>query len=166
MRKKILILLTLFILFTITGCGSKTGDNLKKKEGVPVIVDGEEFILNSTSNLNRFYYLVNYVDFNTDALGNMRLMRYRKKDETVFEVRIMYETESTFEENINSVKHKPIDRKINNIDYKFFNYVSKDGYTIHTYMTYYDNATYVVTFISLKDIATLEKAFMNNTYFK
>ena len=168
MKKKLAFLIILIILFTLTGCGNKEDNDgkISKTDGIFVTIDGEKFKLNGTGHLEKLYYPENYVDFNTDAMGRMRTMRYRKNDETIFEVRITCEKESSFEDNLKQIKFNTIDRKINNINYKYFTYVNDDGTKAHVYMTYYGKVTYSIMFITIKDLPDLEKVFMNNVYFK
>jgi len=165
------------LLLALTGCGTSdnTLDNgTNNNEDVYVTIDDERFKLNSNSNFQNMHFKENYVDFYTDAIGKTRIMSYQKNGELVFELRMMFDSIHTFDENKDmisknaSVKKLESTKKINGNEYSYYDFINDNNDTVHAYLYYYDNATYVITFIigQGKDITDLENTFMNNVYFK
>lgn len=160
------ILLCVIILFALCGCSSKNNINNDNNNKIMVNVDGNEYELYSESNINKLHYKENYTDFRTEATGKMRTMYYLKDNQYIFQVRIMYEDEHSFEDNVNMLNYEKSKKIINGIEYTFMEYLNDTNDSVHTYMTYYDNVTYAIMFISSRDVTELENVFMNNIYFK
>ena len=167
MKKGITITLLLIIsIFLVTGCKQKnTTTNDYKKENITVTIEDETFRLNSNYSLGNMHYKENYVDFTTDSMGNMHIIQYRKQDRFIFETRLIYDTEHSFEENKNKINSPSIIKTINDLDYTYFNYQNDNHDTIHVYMYNYNNTTYAISFVSSIDISDFETTFMNNVYF-
>ena len=158
----------------MTGCfrnaasgGSNNGENGKKNDNVVRIKIGdEEFKLDSKDNLYNMHYNENYVDFYTDAIGDVRIMQYSKKGEMVFQVRMAYDDNKGYDEIKNLISGYQGIKSINGIGYDYFDYITDDNYNAHVYSYYYNNASYVIMFISKIDMSNLEEVFMNNVYFE
>ena len=83
MKKKIILsLLVIVALFAITGCG-KSNDNednsansIEKNDVAYVEIGNDKYKLQSKSELKDLHYLENYVDFNTDRVGNTKMMSF------------------------------------------------------------------------------------------
>ena len=170
MRKKIIIILCIIGIF-VTGCGNRVdsnNDNNKKKnsEAVYVTIDGERFELHSREDLMGIHYRENYVDFNTDAVGNVRLMRYTKGGKFLFEVRVVYDENKTFAEAKELLnEYTEMNRTINGINYAYYEYKTDDNMDSHVYLYEYNNVVYMVVFILGEDAGNIEKVFMNNVTF-
>lgn len=168
MKKLFLSLIVLLCLFSLTGCGN----NVKKNEvqntkdnEVIIKINDEVFKLKSEANLKDLHYRENYVDFHTDAIGKMRTMSYSKNGELVFEVRLLYEDEHSFDEVNKLIEGESQIKKINGIDYTYHEY-TKNGNIMHVYLHNYKNITYTIIFALKKSMDDFEKTYMNNVYFE
>lgn len=164
MKRKILLSL-LIVLFIVTGCDNKPTPTETSKDSIYVVIDGEKFKLSSNNNLKDLHYKENYVDFRTDALAKSRVMQYSKKGEFIFEVRLIYEDTHSFEEVKELIGHEESTKKVNDIDYTYYNYKNSSNDDVHMYLYNYNNVTYTIMFIG-NDITNLEETFMNNVKFE
>ena len=161
MKKFILILM---FLVAITGC-SNNGLNKSKdsnKDGVIVNIGDESFKLKSKRTFKNIEYLENYIDFHTDAIGNIRTMDYYRKDDFVFEVRVMYDEEHSLEEFKKNIKHEESKKIINGIEYSYYNYENMSKNIVHLYVYNHKNIIYNIMFIFKDDLPEFENVFMNN----
>ncbi len=166
--KKMQIFLLMALCFLIIGCGNNNPSNISntKNNDIIVTVDNERFKLNSKNNLNKMHYVENYVDFRSDRIGNMYIMYYYKNSDFIFDIRLTYEEDHSFEENKSKMGNNSSTKIVNNIEYTYFDIINDQNNHVHVYMYYYQNATYVVAFTFAKDITDLENTFMNNIYFE
>ena len=173
MKKKIITSLFIMVaLFTITGCGkAKTNEdkNIGNTKEI-VTIQGEKFNLKSERNLNDLYYKENYVDFHTDAMGNIRTMSYTKQEKIIFEVHIMYDENRSLSElkaiidTQNETKEQS--KEVNGIKYVYYEYKTNDNLTVHHYIYVHKGKTYTIAFILGENPGNIEDVFMNNISFK
>lgn len=170
-KKLILSILVIVTLFTITGCSksnSNVNNNLKDNKEI-VTIQGEQFRLKSEQTLNELHYKENYVDFHSDAIGNMRTMNYTKEGNLIFEVRIMYDENRSVEELQAIVETqyntKAQSKEINGIKYIYYEYEGEDGVTIHHYLYVHNRKVYSIGFFLGENYGNIEEVFMNNVSF-
>lgn len=166
--KKLLLGIILCLLL-VTGCGKKTTNsenNEKKNDEVAVVtINGKEFKLRSDASLKDMHYKENYVDFHTDAYGDMRTMDYSLKGEFYFQVRIAYDAENRMDSISYYVPPEKEIKEINGIKYDYYEYTNDNNNPIHLYVCKYNDATYGIMFI-YKNMGNLEEVFMNNVSFE
>ena len=176
MRKKLLLgLLVIVGLFAITGCGKssniETNINKKINDNKEVVtIQGEKFNLSSERVLGGIHYQENYVDFNTDQIGNMRTMNYSKEGKSIFEVRVMYD-ENRSDSELKAIVEtqtgaKQQSKEINGIKYIYYEYTADDGATVHHYMYVFNGKVYTIGFFLGEKPGDIEEVFMNNVSFK
>ncbi len=175
MKKKFLLyLFVLTSVFTITGCGnsrnSQTISNNSNDDKNVVTIQGEKYRLKSDQTLNSLHYKENYVDFYSDAIGNMRTMSYTKQGKLIFEVRIMYDENRSLSESKAIIETQSSAREqskeINNIKYIYYDYKNKDDVTVHLYMYVYNGKVYSIGFFLGENYGNIEEVFMNNVFFE
>lgn len=172
MKKKLIFsILVIVTLFTITGCGksnSNVNNNLKDNKEI-ITIQGEQFRLKSEQTLNELHYKENYVDFHSDAIGNMRTMNYTKEGNLIFEVRIMYDENRSVEELQAIVEAqyntKEQSKEVNGIKYIYYEYEGEDGVTIHHYLYVQNGKAYSIGFFLGENYGNIEEVFMNNVSF-
>ena len=165
MRKFILGII-LIMLLSITGCNKDIKkENDTKNDDVIVNIGDETFKLKSKRVLKNIQYLENYVDFKTDAIGNMRTMSYMKGEEYLFEVRVMYDEKNSLEETKKKVNHEEKKKVIGDIEYSYYDYKNSTDNIVHLYLHNYKNITYSIMFIFKNDLPEFEKTFMDNVEF-
>ena len=165
MRKFILGII-LIMLLSITGCNKDIKkENDTKNDDVIVNIGDETFKLKSKRVLKNIQYLENYVDFKTDAIGNMRTMSYMEGEEYLFEVRVMYDEKNSLEETKKKVNHEEKKKVINDIEYSYYDYKNSTDNIVHLYLYNYKNITYSIMFIFKNDLPEFEKTFMDNVKF-
>ena len=73
-------LLIIIMLLLVSGCEKKSEEvrNNTNNDDMMVEIDDERFKLTSSNSLKDMHYKENYVDFYTDAIGNVRTMSYSK----------------------------------------------------------------------------------------
>ena len=174
MKKVLLSLLVIVTLFTVVGCGSSK--NEKKEEAVDETlfkIGDVEFHLDTdkefegmkykTSSgfkeIDNVTYSSTYMQYNyrTDDGANLfffRILFYKGKDIN-FALKDFVGEDEKFELK---------DVKINNIDYKMIDEERTDG-TIHHYFITKDGNTYILNFVSQKDIKDFETKVMNSIKF-
>lgn len=163
--KKILLIIVMLLL--VSGCGKKNEEvrNNTNNDGMMVEIDGEKFKLRSSSSLKDMHYKENYVDFYSDAIGNVRTMSYTKNGEFKFEVRLMYEDKHSFDEVKEMVSHPSSLKQYGDITYTYFDYKGDNNEDIHLYLYSYNDVTYTIMFIAKTNINDLENKFMNSIKF-
>ena len=154
MKKKIILsLLIIFALFTITGCGNSN--------------NSEETI---DQTLKSIHYKENYVDFHSDAIGNIRTMSYIKQEKVIFEVRVMYDENRSLSELKATLETqtgaKEQSKEINGIKYIYYEYKNDDNLNVHHYMYVYDGKVYSIGFFLGENYGNIEEIFMNNVSFE
>lgn len=184
MKKKMFFISLLFVmfiagLFVLTGCGKNTNDNEnsssensseKTKDNTIVTIDDETFKLNSDKDFNNIHYKENYVDFNTDQIGNMRTMSYVKDGNLAFEVRVMYDenrSDSELKAMIETqFKVAEKSKEVNGIRYIYYEYVMDTGEQVHHYIYVYNGKVYSIGFFLGDNPGDIEEVFMNNVRFE
>ena len=163
MKKKILILLLVIGLFTITGCGKKENvDNtLVKVNDVELHIDKEKEFkgikYTITDDLKEAvfdkyvqYYL--YQESGPNLLF-FRIFYYENKNHN--DIR----NDLAIESNLTEEKGKTA-----NIEYTFIDEKRNDG-TIHYYIIDKDNISYTINFVSKYDIKAFEEKVLNSIKF-
>lgn len=175
MKKRILLsLLVIVTLFVITGCGKSNNSNSSNNQNMNnskdvVTIQGQQFKLKSEQSLNNLHYKENYIDFYSDAIGNMRTMSYIKQEKLIFEVRMMYDESRSLSElkaiveTQNGAKEQS--KEINGIKYVYYEYKMKDESTVHHYMYVYNGKVYTIGFFLGENYGNIEDVFMNNVFF-
>ena len=176
MKKKFLLcLLVIVSIFAITGCGksnnSEANNNKNTSDKAEVVtIQGEKFNLKSDRDLGELHYKENYVDFHTDAIGNIRTMSYTKQGNLFFEVRIMYDDTRSISELKaileTQTEAKEQSKEINGIKYIYYEYKTSDDLVVHHYMYVHKGKVYSIGFFLGDDASNTEEAFMNNVSFK
>ncbi len=173
MKKKLLCLLLVLTLFTVIGCGNKN-DNIDKTTGNKVTnmvtIGEEQFKLDSSADLYSLHYKRNFVDFYTDAIGDMRTMSYTKDDNLVFEVRVMYDEGRSVSElkaiTETQTGASATSKVVNGIEYVYYEYTSTDGLTVHHYIYAYNGKAYSIGFFLGESAGNIEEVFMNGVSFE
>ncbi len=171
MKKNIIIICLLVIsLFTIVGCGKKNTKDNSKEDSTIVTVQKEKFELKNENKLNAMHYKENYVDFHTDAIGNIRTMSYTKEGNFIFEVRFMFD-ENRSEEELKATLEaqtgaKEKSKEINGNKYIYYEYKSEDGLTTHHYIHAHKGKLYSIAFFLTNKPGNIEEVFMNNVTFE
>ena len=169
MKKIVICLMLVFALLMTSGCGGKKEEKKDTESGSVVEIQGESFELHSTEDLYDIHYKENYVDFHTDAIGNIRTMTYNKGDEFVFNIMVYYDENTSLEEAkaIIEVDYgaKEQARTVNGIDYIYYEYADANGYPIHHYMYVYGGHVYSIGIVLGNDPGNIEEVFMNNVRF-
>lgn len=184
MKKKVLIMIALIVvlgvgLVVLTGCGENTNnsennsskkDSVETKENTVVTIGDETYKLDSDRDLNNIHYKENYVDFNTDQVGNMRTMSFNKEGKTIFEIRVMYD-ENRSDSELKAIVETQTGAKeqlkeINDIKYIYYEYTTDDGLTAHHYMYVYNGKVYTIGFFLGENPGNIEKVFMNHVRFE
>lgn len=168
MKKIVLSLMVMVMVFALTGCFEKKGNektnNDKPKEVEKNIKVGDyAFALDKEDNNKNLYYKYSS-DFNIGGYNNMSFLNYGEEGNQLFDIRIIY-----FEnQNLDDMMKEVIDsgteifgETISDIAWKVF---TQNG--VKTYMTINDDDVYSITFKSSTNIDNLEKEFMNNIVFK
>ena len=176
MKKKIILsLLIIFALFTITGCDNsnnseETINNNSNDDKNVVTIQGEKYKLKSDQTLKSIHYKENYVDFHSDAIGNIRTMSYTKQEKVIFEVRVMYDENRSLSELKATLETqtgaKEQSKEINGIKYIYYEYKTDDNLTVHHYMYVYDGKVYSIGFFLGENYGNIEEIFMNNVSFE
>ena len=181
MNKKLLIAIELIAvlgisIFALTGCGNKNDKNttsnisnssIEKSDVVYVTIGNDKYQLKSESELNELHYLENYVDFNTDRVGNTKSMSFNYEGNFSFEVRINCEEEHTYDEVkalLNEYEEKT--KEVNGITYSYYEYKSNLGDNVHYYLYEYNNKTYSIIFFLGDNPGNIEEVFMDNVRFE
>ena len=164
--KKLFLIIVMVLL--VSGCEEKNIEvkNNTNNDDMMVEIDGEKFRLRSSNSLKDMHFKENYVDFYTDSYGNMKKMSYAKNGEYIFEVRIIYEEERSFDEVKSLVKYSETQKKIGNMTYSYYDYKTDNKDNVHLYICSYKDVTYSVMFIFRSDITDLENKFMNSISFE
>ena len=174
MKKKIILsLLIVLALFTITGCG-KSNDNennsansIEKNDVAYVEIGNDKYKLQSKSELKDLHYLENYVDFNTDRVGNTKMMSFNYEGKFSFEVRVNCEEEHSYDEvKTRLSEYEEKTKKINGITYLYYEYKNNIGDDAHYYLYEYNNKTYSIIFFLGENPGNIEEVFMNNVRFE
>ena len=169
MKRIVTSLILILCILTAAGCGPKEGGSEKTASGNIVEIQGEKFELKSTRDLEGIHYKENYVDFQTDALSNMRIMSYPKGSDPIFEVRVMYDESRSLSELKAIVETnastKEQSKTIAGTEYVYFEYTGTSGETVHHYITVFDGKSYSIGFFLFGDAGNLEEVFMNNVSF-
>ena len=187
--KKRLIMISMISLilimgvFTLTGCGdgnedtknSKStntavyNDNNQEDKNIVKIGD-EKFKLKSEANIQNCYFLENYVDFQTDTIGDIKKMTYKPNGKLAFEVRVMGDDGRSIEElkALITTKYKCQEqsKEINGNKYVYFEYNAEDGVKVHHYIFVYSGKAYSIGFFLGENPGNIEEVFMNNVSFK
>ncbi len=181
MKKKIILISLIAIvliagLFVLTGCGNKNNENTtsniknsstEKNDVAYVEIDNDKYKLQSKSELNELHYLENYVDFNTDRVGNTKMMSFNYEGNFSFEVRINCEEEHSYDEvKATLSKYEEKTKEVNGITYTYYEYKNNLGDTAHYYLYEYNNKTYSIIFFLGENPGNIEEVFMNNVRFE
>ncbi len=172
--KKILLSFLIITAFFLTACGNSNSreisNNQNESDKDIVTIQGIKYKLKSTQTLKNLHYKENYIDFHSDAIGNMRTMSYIKGEKLIFEVRMMYDENRSLSElkaiieTQNKVKEQS--KEINNIKYIYYDYKNESNATVHLYMYAYNGKAYSIGFFLGEDYGNIEEVFMNNISFE
>lgn len=144
-------------------------DNKKedKKEEAVVTIGDETHVLKNEANVGSIYYLENYVDFNTDQVGNVRIMSYNYNGEFSFDIRVNYEEEHTIDEvKAMMSEYTEGQKEVNGITYTYYEYKNSLGDDAHYYLYEYNGHPCSFVFFLGKNPGNIEEVFMNNVSFK
>lgn len=178
MKKKIIIIMLVISLFTITGCGSNKVENNNSSNSKNDVSDNntvkikdEEIKLNYDTNFNNMYFKENVSKFNTSTMGSNHVIQYVKDGGVLFEIRMAYIENKTIEESKKEINFEVSSKKINNLEYQYGIWETKNNETgdtiyAHQYFYEFNGTTYTIVFMSKDNIDDFEKVFMNNVYFK
>lgn len=169
MKKKfVLSLLIILSIFLITGCSNSNKETIDNNNNeVYVTIGNDKYKLSNKTELNNLHYLENYVDFNTDRVGNTKSMSFNYDGEFSFEVRVNYQDEHSIDE-VKEVlsEYEEKTKEVNDIKYFYYEYKSDLGDTVHYYLYEYNNKPYSIIFFLGENPGNIEKVFMDNVYFK
>lgn len=163
-RRLILALLLVVSVFAIAGCGSKKYENVVK-------IGNKEYKLNEKSQYKDLIFKENKKDFHTSSIGGYHTMSIPKGTHFVFQVAVDSENKKLDElvKSIKAQKGKKTEKgtkTVNGIKYTYFEYKNSLGDKVHKYVHYYNNRTYIITFVLAEDSGNVEEVFMNNVEFK
>ena len=178
MKKKILATLMIAVLglglILLTGCVKKnegntntiktSGDDLKLYY---VTIGNNKYQLNDETELKDLHYLRNYVDFNTDQVGNTKSMSFNYEGAFSFEVRVNCEEEHSLEEVKDVLKeHEEKTKEVNGIKYFYYEYKSNLSDDVHYYLYQHNNRVYSIIFFLGANHGDIEEVFMDAVKFK
>ena len=167
--KKRIILVLLLVLF-LTGCFNKKENTEQPKttndDAVMVTVNGKQFKMHPDGTLKDMHYLDNYGDFYSDAIGNIRVLSYFEKGECLFEIRMTYNEDRSFDDLKASFNAEEQSKMIGNINYTYFSFKNDKGDDVHAYLYNYSGVTYTVAIVSKIDVTNFEEIFMKNVYYE
>ena len=172
MKKIFLSLLVILSIFGFTGCGSSNKEvsnnsSNKKSNEVYVTIGSDKYELNDKTELNELHYLNNYVDFNTDRVGNTRTMSFNYDGKFSFEVRVNYQDEHSIDEVKELLdEYEEKTKEVNGIKYFYYEYKNDLGDIVHYYLYEYNNKPYSIIFFLGENPGNIEEVFMNNVSFK
>ena len=180
MKKKILVIIIIVILglglLLLTGCGNKNEENAnntknssdEKVEDVYITIGNNQYKLGNKTKLNGLHYLENYVDFNTDSIGNTKSMSFNYEGSFSFEVRINCEEEHSIDEVKSLVlgEYQEQTKTVNGITYSYYEYKSNLNDDVHYYLHEHNNKVYSIAFFLGETHGDIEEVFMNNVKFE
>ena len=144
----------------------KKKEETKKEEAIVKIGD-ETHVLKNEANVGSIYYLENYVDFNTDRVGNTRMMSYNYNGEFSFDIRVNYEEEHSIDEvKAMMSEYTEGKKEVNGITYTYYEYKNNLGDDAHYYLYEYNGHPCSFVFFLGKNPGNIEEVFMNNVSFK
>ena len=163
-------------LVALAACGNHTnsGDNngsknnsTAPKAGAVVTIGDETYNLKSETELIKLHYLENYVDFNTDRVGNTKSMSFNYQGAFSFEVRVNCEEEHSYEE-VKALlsEYEEKTKEVNGITYAYYEYKSNLNHDVHYYLYEYDQKPYSIIFFLGENPGNIEEVFMNNVRFE
>ena len=166
MKKILLSLLFIVLLFSITGCGNsnkvnESNKNIVKVNDIELHIDKEkEFrgikytITDDLREVNFDQYVQYYLYQESGSnLLFFRIFYYENKDHNYIRNDLAIENSLAEEKG-----------KTDNIEYTFIDTKRTDG-TIHYYIIEKDNISYVINFVSQYDIKDFEKVVLNSIKF-
>lgn len=180
MKKKILVIIIIVILglglLLLTGCGNKNEENAnntknssdEKVEDVYITIGNNQYKLGNKTKLNGLHYLENYVDFNTDSIGNTKSMSFNYEGSFSFDVRVNCEEEHSIDEVKNTVlsEYQEQSKTINGTTYSYYEYKDNLGDDVHYYLNEHNNKVYSIIFFLGETHGDIEEVFMNNVSFE
>lgn len=132
-----------------------------------VTIGDKTFLLKNDVELNGLHYKENYVDFNTDRVGNLKTMSYNFDGAFSFEVRVYCEEEHSFEEvKAQMSDYEESTKEVNGIAYTYYTYKNDLGDDAHYYMVEHGNKTYAIIFFLGENPGNIEEVFMDNVRFE
>ena len=172
MKKILIILLTLVGIFTLTGCeknnqtNTTNNTNTNEKQNQSNIKIGNiDVELNRSSSFKKISF--KYPDKGAYSnLGTYVIMDLMNNDDLLVRVAMsFYENKSIDKVYSDSKLTKTGDKKYNNYTYNIYEGKQDDGKNIINYTITYNNDTYIISFISDKNIQDFIELFMNNVIF-
>ena len=119
------------------------------------------------TELKDLHYLRNYVDFNTDQVGNTKSMSFNYEGAFSFEVRVNCEEEHSLEEVKDVLKeHEEKTKEVNGIKYFYYEYKSNLSDDVHYYLYQHNNRVYSIIFFLGANHGDIEEVFMDAVKFK
>ena len=183
MKKKVPVIALIVVLglglFALASCGNNAGsdngsanngsenNSAAQKESAVVTIGNESFDLKNETELVGLHYLENYVDFNTDRIGNVKSMSYNYDGAFSFEVRVNCDEEHSYDEVkalMNEYEEKT--KEVNGIVYTYYEYKSSLEDDVHYYLYEYDHKPYSIVFFLGENPGNIEEVFMNNVRFE
>ena len=168
--KKIIVILTIFILF-LGGCGNKnnntnneSGNNEQENTADKLIIDGYDLSLTEESTFNEMSYKYPSRTTVTYSIGTAEILNYPKmgSDESLFRIALGKMYNSVEEAMKGDTFTKVGTKRIGNYDWEIYN--DKDNN--HSYAYYYNHETYVISFVSTINIDEFESELLKTVEFK
>ena len=178
MKKLLICLLTLILVFTATACSFQGGGDKPEpttKEYSVVHVNGKNIKLNYKTDLNKMHYMVSLSEFYSDQLGFMNIVQYSKQyadgPVTYFDMRMRCYQKQNLAETTKEVDFELSPKTINGIEYQygettFHDENSNNDYEAHQYFYEFEGDTYSLYLILGREPGNFEEAFMENVYFQ
>ena len=156
MKKVLSTLLVLLSVFILVGCGNK----------IEVSVGDTNVKLDKTDKLKSISFIY---PSNTSIMKdkNYYIIDYRKNNSFVFREAINYYENQSIEEVIKEKNLLDTGKKeINNIEWYLYAGSTQNGESCYYYAYEYNKDTYLITFISNKNMDSFIKEVMNKIEFK
>lgn len=172
MRKKLLIVLIIVLLFTITGCDNTTSkENKSTNNGAPTIkYKDQEIELSTDTNLKDMHYKTNPNYLKTTTVNNLRVIQYDYDSDFVFEIRMAYVENASVKDATKSLTYATTTKKLNNIEYTYgeweINDQTKGKLYAHQYFHEHNNTTYTICFFTASNMSIYEDLFIKYVTFE
>ncbi len=147
--------------------GASENNGSAPKQSAVVTIGDKKFELKNETELGKLHFPENYVDFNTDRIGNTKSMSYNYDGAFSFEVRVNYEEEHSVDEvKAMLSEYEEQTKEVNGIAYTYYEYKSSLDDDVHYYLVEYDHKPYSIIFFLGENPGNIEEIFMNSVRFE
>ena len=174
MKKILVFILSIVMLFTITGCGNNNSSSpennsngtTKNEDVFKLKIDNIDVELNSSSSFNNLSYKYPSKGIYS-SFGTYVIIDLMNSSDLLVRVAMSYYQGKTIGDVIKGSDLSSVDAKtFNNNTWNIYKGKQNDGKNILNYITVDNGDAYSIAFISDKDINDFINSFMNNVKFK